>query len=238
MTRRATPIIFLSAAFLSAAAPAFAAPVTAVDLASIDRGATIVGPVGPQVEASLAIDDMTSIGDIVSQVDCPAGFMSCVPPDNPAGTIYTYIHTITPGVDGPNDPPFPNPPNVIDPGVIDSFSLGFAPAGFNGVAGYDFAAAEANGLSFTIDQDTDGLLSWSLASGDWASGVAITFFFQTTQPPAGPGGVFVLNSAQGAGSGPGPIPTAVQTPVPLPAAAWILIAGLGALGFGVRKRKG
>ena len=67
-----------------------------------------VYPVGPEVEASI-ISDGRSIGDIVSYVACPAEYDECDPEDLPEGTVYTYVHTIRPGVDAPNDPPFTRP---------------------------------------------------------------------------------------------------------------------------------
>lgn len=62
---------------------------------------------------------------------------------------------------------------------------------------------------------------------------SITFFWQTTQAPSGPGGTFNLQNASGSASGRGPIPTAL--PVPEPAALGLILTGL--FGLGVTRRK-
>lgn len=60
--------------------------------------------------------------------------------------------------------------------------------------------------------------------------LTMTFFWQTTQPPTGPGGTDGLASAEQTGTAAGPIPAPVATPVPETSNAWpLIIIGLLAL---------
>ena len=214
-----------TAALIIAALPAWAVPVPPTDLDTLVLGATVVGPVGPTVDSSfLTPDGAASIGDFSGGAACPDGFAECIPPQNPAGTVYTFFQTVVPGADTvANDPPFAGP-GPVDPGVATSYALGFAPAGFNGLAGYGFA--EAGPLSFDIDRADDGSLTFTSTGDDWTAGTGVTFFFQTTRPPSGPGGRYVL-SGDLSGTAAGPLPD--PAPVPLPAGGWLLLAGLAAL---------
>ena len=185
----------------------------------LNLGATIVGPVGPEVETSLVNSSNQGLGDLTSSVSCPPGFTSCVPPENPQGTIYTYVHQITPGVDFPNDAPFPLPENTIPFNNVQEFSLGFDAAGFNGVAGYSFSQAEnalGSDANFDIAQLDDGSLAWNVSGGEnWDTNAVnpetVTFFWQTTQAPSGPGGTYIASNNSTSGSGNGPLPIPVQT---------------------------
>ncbi len=193
--------------------------ITPTDLNALALGASIVGPVGPTVDASFLNAANDSLGDMRGGVACPAGFAVCAPPANPAGTIYTYIYEIAPGVDAfANDPPFPQPP-LASPAFdqVVRFQLDLAP-GSNGVAGFDFAQANnalGNGADFQIDLLND-VLTWTVSGGnsDWNTGEIITFFWQTTQPPTGPGNVYAISNASDTGHavGPSPAPLPVVSP--------------------------
>ena len=184
--------------------------ITATDLNSVSLGAKVVGPVGPEVETTFVNSSGDGIGDLKSSVSCPAGFSDCLPATNPAGTIYTYIHEVTPGVDFPNDPPFPSPDETLPLDNARVFHLTFPAEGFNQVVGFDFSQAAAAGVNFTIEQLDDQTLRWELSEdAGWDSGETISFFWQTTQPPSGPGGIYKLTSATEAGTGNGPLPTPI-----------------------------
>lgn len=185
-----------------------AEPIKRMDFGKLDLGAKIVGPVGPGVEVSLINSDETSVGDLRSSVNCPSGLTKCFPSKNPAGSVYTYSHTVTPGRDKPNDPPFPQPENVLGFDDVNGFGLDFEAAGFNGVAGYDFAEADAAGVSFSIERTESGRLVWATDSDDWDTGEPITFFWQTTHAPVGPTGVYTIWNGTGRGAGKGPVPAA------------------------------
>lgn len=224
---------------------ATAASITPTNFDDLNLGALIVGPVGPEVETSLVDADNQGLGDLESGVFCPAGFTSCVPPENPEGTIYTFVHRVTPGVDFPNDPPFPLPEETIAFNEVTEFGLGFDASGFTGNAGFSFSEAEAalgEEGSFEIEQLDDGTIVWTVSGGegwdtDTANPETVTFFWQTTQPPSGPGGTFLASNDTTTGSGAGPLPVPVQSAqsVPEPFGLLGLLAGLGA--FATLKRK-
>lgn len=189
-------------------APTFADAINGVDFGGLDVGAKIIGPVGPDVELSLINADGHSVGDLRSSVSCPSGFTKCRPSGNPSSTVYTYSHTVIPGLDKPNDQPFPQPSTVLDFDDVNRFKLGFEATGFNGVAGYDFGEADSAGVSFTIEHTESGQLVWTANSEGWDTGEPITFFWQTTKPPVGPTGVYSISNSTGHGDGKGPVPAA------------------------------
>lgn len=227
------PVLFCGAICFSSLA--FSVPIVSSNLDDLDLGATIVGPVGPEVETTLLNGAGQGIGDLISSVSCPTGFMTCLPPSNPAGTLYTYVHQVIPGVDLPNDAPFPNPPDVIPFDNVGSFSLGFTAYGFNGVAGVSFSQANAANVSFDIDLSDTGLLTWNSNSDDWDSGEVMTFFWQTTQAPSGPGGQYLISDNATSGSGAGPLPIPIM--VAEPSVIYLSLIGL-ILVYVTRKRNG
>ena len=197
-----------------------------VDLDSLPLGAKIVGPVGPDVETSLNKTPEESIGDLSSSVSCPDGFSECIPSNHAPGTIFTYVHQVTPGVDLPNDPPFPMPDTVTAFDDVIGFNTGFSAEGFNGVAGYSFSEATAAlGASdaIEIEQLGDGSLSWTITNSQWDTGELLSFFWQTTQPPSGPGGVYSITNGAMVGSGNGPLPTALPIPLPATGGMWLVM---------------
>ena len=208
-----------------------------MDLDGLALGPLVVGPVGVTVDSSFvaggfAAEGGASTGDFSGGAACPPGFAACVPSANPAGTVYTFVQTVVPGADAvPNDPPFEPAPPVVDPGPIGAFAVAFRPAGFTGTAGYSFADAEAAGIDLALDRPADGSLVFGVASGEWTAGEGVRFFFQTTQPPSGPGGAYAL-AGDPSGVAPGPLPA----PIPAPATLPLLAAALAALGL--RRRRG
>lgn len=206
-----------------------AVSLTATNLDSLTLGARIVGPVGPEVNTSLVNATGDSLGDLESSVSCPAGFAACVPPTNPPGTIYTYVHDVTPGVDSTNNAPFLPQPPVVPFNDVTEFSLGFDAAGFNGVAGFSFSGAADAGGTFGIELLSDGSLVWTANGTYWGTGEKIAFFWQTTQPPSGPGGVYEASNGITSGTGAGPLPTPVTAPIPEPATFGLMLLGIIAL---------
>ena len=206
--------------------------ITPTDLSGLSLGAKIVGPVGPEVETTIAFDDggtITGIADLASSVSCDDRFAADCSAAAVAGTddvVYTYVHTVVPGVDFPNDPPFPAPDVVVPLDDATEFRLSFPAHGFNGVAGYDFAEATAavGATPFTILQLTDDALVWSVPDGSgWDTGEPITFFWQTSQRPVGPGGIYAATNGTLAGTGNGPLPAPV---IPEPATVVLVVIGL------------
>jgi hypothetical protein len=224
--RRLASVFASGLAFV--ASPALAASVTPVDLDGRTLGAFVVGPVGVTVDSSFVAGEF-STGDFSGGAACPEGFGECVPPQNPPGTVYSFVQTVVPGVDStPNDPPFADQPPVGDPGVVEAYTVAFRPAGFTGEAGYSFADAEAAGVAFAVSTGPDGSIAFTVTEGEWSAGEGVRFFFDTTQPPSGPGGTYEL----GGGTAAGPLPA----PIPVPASLPLLAGGL--LLLAARRRRG
>ena len=182
--------------------------IISTEINDLKLGAKIEGPVGTEVQASLATD-LGALGDIESYVACPDGMDVCDPKTAPAGTIYTYVHTITPGADEPNDLPFPQPEAVLDVKSATKFHIKGPVYGFNGVAGYSFAdGRKALGADMFISvQCKEGSLGYTVELGDaWSNGETISFFWQSTIAPKGPGEGFTLYADGKEGTGSGPVP--------------------------------
>ena len=192
----------------TADAPSEPRTLVAADLGEMQLGARIEGPVGPEVEASV-IASGRSIGDIVSYVACPEEYDTCAPDDLPEGTVYTYVLTVTPGVDKPNDPPFIRPVGLDEVKAATVFSTVRQASGFTGAIGYDFKqATEALGPDGIIRvQDDNGTLVWRVVGGDgWQTGEPITFFWQSTLPPDGAAEAYSLRADEKIAMASGPFP--------------------------------
>ncbi|MEM8778730.1 MAG: exosortase, PEP-CTERM interaction domain protein [Cyanobacteria bacterium P01_G01_bin.49] len=228
---------FLSLASLEASAVSIAP----TNLDDLTLGAKIVGPVGAEVETSLIDANGDGLGDLISSVSCPVGFSECLPPENPPQTIYTYIHEVTPGVDFPNDdPPFPQPSVVLPFENVTEFRLSFEPFGFTGVAGYRFTEATTalgTPAQFNLELNNDSLIWTAPNDSNWNTGETITFFWQTLQPPSGPGGLYTASNNNQLGSAMGPLPLPVQK-VPESRSYWSLIGlAVAVLALGRRTKK-
>ena len=189
-------------------APSEPRTLVAADFGEMELGARIEGPVGPEVEASIVVGGR-SIGDIVSYVACPDEYDECDPEDLPEGTVFTYVHTITPGVDKPNDPPFNRPVGLDEVEAATVFSTVRQANGFNGSIGYDreqALAALGEGGQIQVSDD-NGTLQWRVVGGDgWQTGEPITFFWQSTLPPDGAAEAYSLRADEKIAMASGPFP--------------------------------
>ncbi len=211
--------------------------IVATDLSALSLGAKIVGPVGPDVETTLTFNDtggnLVGVADLSSSVSCDARFANNCSATEVSGfsdVIYTYQHQIIPGKDLPNDLPFLTPDIVVPFNGVTEFRMQFPAHGFNGVAGFDFSQVNAaiGNTNIEIEQLADGSLVWILPSGSgWDTNESITFFWQTTQRPSGPGGVYAATNQTLSGAGNGPIPEPVA--ISEPTIGLLLLMGLFAL---------
>ena len=170
----------------------------AVDFDTLKLGAKIVGPLGPEVKASFLGAD-AFVGKAVSYVACPEGMSECNPKTAPEGTIFTFVHQISPGTDEELEGKIAN--------SASEFFMNKPSYGYNGVSGYSFA--QANDVLGSETQIAiscvDGALKWSV-DGDWKRGQTLTFFWQSTLPPKGPDTAYSILSDEGESTGAGPYP--------------------------------
>ena len=179
----------------------------AADLDLSTLGAKVVGPQGPEVETVLSAGNR-EIGNMVSFVACPEGIEECKPGEMPQGTIYTYVHQVTlaeaqgleaEASDGPEA--LENPPTL--------FRMTQKAHGFNRAVGYSNAQAldalgSEDAISITSD---DGRLIWRVVQGDgWKPGSTLTFWWQSTLPPAGPADTYLLEVDGNQAVAKGPFP--------------------------------
>jgi hypothetical protein len=169
------------------------------DLARLTLGAKIAGA---DVEGRFASDKQT-LATVSSYVACPEGVTPCDPTALPADTVYTYVHRVTPG-------------KAVASTTL--FRTARPAAGFANGVGYNFAeAAAALGPDGQIDVEADnGALVWRVIGGDrWKAGESITFYWQSTLPPAGPADAYLVETDGSVAIGSGPFP-AKEKPVEQP----------------------
>ncbi len=183
--------------------------VEALDFDTLKLGAKIVGPLGPEVDSSLNTD-LTSVGDLIGYVACVEGTETCDPKAAGDDMVYTYVYTVTPGVDPHNDDKFPKSEAVDPVAKATAFKMVLPALGFTGEAGYSKEqTAEALGTdgAFEIRCTADGI-TYEIASGtEWSTGETITFFWKSTKPPMGPMDAFILEADGKTAIGAGPSPT-------------------------------
>ena len=197
--------------------PTIAQPraLAAADLDLSTLGAKIVGPQGTEVETVLSAGNR-EIGKMVSFVACPQGIVDCKPGEMPEGTIYTYVHQVTladalagaEATDAAEGTASPAGPEVVEnPPTL--FRTTEKAHGFNRAVGYSVAQAlEALGgedaIAITVD---DGRLIWRVVEGGgWKPGTTLTFWWQSTLPPAGPAEAYLIEVDGNQASALGPFP--------------------------------
>jgi hypothetical protein len=170
------------------------------DFATLKLGAKLAGS---DTESRFVSDGQT-LAEAASYVACPEGVTPCDPGALPAGTVYTYVHRVTPG-------------KAVASATL--FRTARPAAGFANGVGYDNAqAAAALGPDGQIDVEADnGALVWRVIGGDrWKAGEPITLYWQSTLPPAGPADAYLVETDGSVAIGSGPFP-AREKPAETPA---------------------
>ncbi|GMN01560.1 hypothetical protein [Erythrobacter sp. MTPC3] len=198
-------------------AAALARSIEPGDFADLRLGAKIEGPQGPEVQTSLS-NGAGIFADITSYVACPDGMEVCDPATAPEGTIYTYVHIVYPGED--NDPATGAGTGAddVDVETAGAFMMTQPSSGFTGVAGFSKAEAEVAigpGDNLVITCGEDGNLIWTINAGDggdqWEDAEPLTFFWQSTLPPAGPAESYAIKANDVVAAGEGPYPAVDDT---------------------------
>lgn len=201
------------------AAEALARNIEAVDFLDLELGAKIVGPQGPEVKAALSNPE-GNFADMRSYVACPAGMTVCDPATAPEGTIYTYVHIVYPGEDNQPDSGSGEGADSSDVERATAFRMTRPSTGFTGAVGYskDEAMAAIGAKADVVITCDDGALVWTVSAGDggdqWEQAEPLTFWWQSTVPPAGPVEAYAIEAnytmAMGNGPYPGEAPDAVN----------------------------
>ena len=160
------------------------------DFATLRLGAKIAGS---EADGKFVSEGQT-LAEVTSYVACPEGVTACDPKTLPAETVYTYVHRVTPG-------------KAVASTTL--FRTARPAAGFANGVGYDNAqAAAALGPNGEIDVSADnGALVWRVIGGDgWKAGEPITFYWQSTLPPAGTSDAYLVESDGSVAIGSGPFP--------------------------------
>ena len=163
------------------------------DLGALVLGPRIEWPQGPEVTGTFAVDG-ERLAEVVSYVACPEGLDPCEPETAPEGTVYTYVHRVTPaeGVEGAT-----------------LFRTSRTATGFANVIGFDKAeAVDVLGEDGQIDVASDnGALVWRVIGGDgWTAGETLTFYWQSAIAPEGSREAFQFEADGVSAIGTGPFP--------------------------------
>ena len=197
-------------------AEAMSRALEAGDFAGLSLGAKIDGPQGPEPVGRLTTPE-GAFADMTSYVACPDGVQTCVPADAPEGTVYTYVHIVYPGEDNDASTGSGEGPDSSDVEAAKSFGTTRPVHGFTGSVGYSQAelqAAAGADARMVVTCSADGGLLWTIDTGDggdqWERGEPITFWWQSTVPPAGPQDAYAIDADGTTATGSGPFPDAAQ----------------------------
>jgi hypothetical protein len=164
------------------------------DFATLKLGAKIAG----SDTTGKFVSDGEVLAEVASYVTCPEGVTTCDPKALPPDTVYTYVHRVTPG-------------KAVASATL--FRTARPAPGFANGVGYGNAQATAAlGPDGQIDVSADnGALVWRVIGGDgWKAGEAITFYWQSTLPPAAASDAYLVESDGSGAIGSGPFPAPEQ----------------------------
>lgn len=194
---------------------AMAAALDAGDFMDLQLGAKVVGPQGPEVTGAMSNAE-GNFADIRSFVACPAGMNPCDPEAAPAGTLYTYVHVVYPGEDNKSETGSGTGNTSSDIERATAFRMVMPAHGFTGNAGYSKAEALSaiGAKANVVISCQNGALNWTVSAGDggdqWGQAEPLTFYWQSTLPPAGPAKAYALDANYAEAIGAGPYPAAKE----------------------------
>ena len=208
----------LDSAESDGAAAALARNIEAGEFLDLELGAKIVGPQGEEVNSALSNAE-GNFADMRSFVACPAAMTECDPSTAPEGTIYTYVHVVYPGEDNEAGTGSGEGNDSSDVERATAFRMIRPATGFTGAAGYskDEAMAAIGAKADVVITCDDGALVWTVSAGDggdqWEQAEPLTFWWQSTVPPAGPAPAYAILANYTPATGSGPYPAAAPDAV-------------------------
>ena len=150
-----------------------------------------------------------NFADLRSFVACPKGMDPCNPKTAPAGTVYTYVMVVYPGGDNDDDTGIGSGNTASDIERATAFRMVMPAHGFTGNAGYakpEALAAIGRKADVVVSCDA-GKIVWTVSAGDggnqWEQKEPLTFYWQSTLPPAGLAKAYAFDadSIEAVGSG-------------------------------------
>lgn len=155
-----------------------------------------------------------NFADVRGFVACPRGIDPCDPATAPAGTVFTYVLVVYPGGDNNDDTGIGPGNTASDIERATAFRMAMPAHGFTGKAGYSKPEAlAAIGAKADVVVSCDaGKIVWTVSAGDggnqWEQKEPLTFYWQTTLPPAGQSAAYVFDADSTSATGSGPYPAA------------------------------
>ena len=173
---------------------------------------TLGGHIGEKTTAMS--NSAGNFADMRGYVACPKGIDRCDPRAAPAGTVFTYVFVVYPGGDNDDDSGIGagNTASDIERGT--AFRMTMPAHGFTGKAGYakpEALAAIGPKADVVITCDA-GKIVWTVSAGDggnqWEQKEPLTFYWQSTLPPAGAAKAYAFDAdgTTAVASGPYPAP--------------------------------
>jgi len=159
-------------------------------------------------------NDAGNFADLRGFVACPRGTDPCDPKTAPPGTVYTYTLVVYPGGDNNDDTGIGAGNTVSDIERATSFRMTMPAHGFTGKAGYakpEALAAIGPKADVVVTCDA-GKIVWTVSAGDggnqWEQKEPLTFYWQSTLPPAGQAKAYAFDADGTTAVGSGPYPAA------------------------------
>lgn len=199
----------LNSANTDGKADAMAKALPAGDLTEFTLGGHVAGDDKDEGTTRAMSNEAGNFADLRSFVACPKEMDTCDPKTAPEGTVYTYVLVVYPGGDNKGAKGVPAGNTVSDIERATSFRMTMPAHGFTGNAGYakpEALAAIGPKADVVVSCDA-GKIVWTVSAGDggnqWEQKEPLTFYWQSTLPPAGLAQAYAFDadSTEAMGSG-------------------------------------
>lgn len=186
------------------------------DLTELTLGAHVAGDDKDEGTTRAMSNAAGNFADLRSFVACPKGMDRCDPQTAPAGTVYTYVLVVYPGGDNKAAKGIGANNSASDIERATAFRMTIPAHGFTGKAGYakpEALAAIGPKADVVVSCDA-GKIVWTVSAGDggnqWEQKEPLTFYWQSTLPPAGTAAAYAFDADGTTATGSGPYPAAKE----------------------------